>query len=125
MMEALDSFGAAWSAGLLRAALQGGAAILLVWAALRMLPRVPPRIRCWFWRLAYLKLLIALCWATPVDLPLLPPPAPAPASEAVRLMAPHPAGEVAGLGEAVSPAGTIPSAAGRPAIRWPSPVAAL
>ncbi|MCW3051845.1 MAG: peptidase family protein, partial [Chthonomonadales bacterium] len=60
-----------WVAGVWRACWQGSAAILLVWAVCGLLPQMSPRIRCWLWRLAYAKLLIALLWTSPVEIPLL------------------------------------------------------
>jgi beta-lactamase regulating signal transducer with metallopeptidase domain len=56
------------------ASCQGGVALALVGGACRAFPALPPRVRCWLWRLAYLKLLAALLWSTPVALPLLPAP---------------------------------------------------
>lgn len=67
--------GAAASAALeqlWRASWQGGTAMVLVWGVCRMRPRTSPRVRCWLWRLAYLKLLAALVWVAPVELPVLP-----------------------------------------------------
>jgi Zn-dependent protease with chaperone function len=62
-----------------RACWQGGLALLFAWGITRALPRLSPAGRCWLWRLAFLKLLVALAWATPVHLPLLPPtPTPRP-----------------------------------------------
>jgi len=60
-----------WAAGVWRACWQGSAAILFVWAVCGLLPQMSPRIRCWLWRLAYAKLLIALLWTSPVVIPLL------------------------------------------------------
>lgn len=74
---ALAPFAATWGAALWRASWQGGLAILAVWSLCRPVRRMPPAQQCWLWRLAYLKLLIALFWVSPVSLPLLPP---APAS---------------------------------------------
>ena len=37
------------------------------------IPGLTPRVACWAWRLADLKLVVALLWATPLLLPLLPP----------------------------------------------------
>ncbi|HLK60669.1 MAG TPA: M56 family metallopeptidase [Chthonomonadaceae bacterium] len=71
----LSGWTALWEASMWRACWQGGVAILLVWALCRALPRLSPRVRCWFWRLAYLKLMVALFWATPIDIPLLHPSA--------------------------------------------------
>ncbi len=92
-------WGAAWAPALWRAAWQGGIALGLAWGLCRLLPRLSPRVRCWLWRLAYLKLLVALAWSTPVPLPLLSPgagpapPAPAsiqpPASAATRVGLPR------------------------------------
>lgn len=70
--DALRPWADAWASGLLRASWHGGLVILLAWAAVRALPALPPRARCWLWRLVYLKLLVAFLWAAPVDLPLLP-----------------------------------------------------
>jgi beta-lactamase regulating signal transducer with metallopeptidase domain len=77
-----EAAAAAWAGSMLRACWQGGLALAGVWVGLRLFSRVPPRLRCWLWRLAYLKLATALLWATPIDLPLRPapsrPPAPRP-----------------------------------------------
>lgn len=59
-----------WAAAMARACWQGSAALALAWIAIRVFPRLPPAVRCWLWRLAFLKLLAALVWARPVDLPL-------------------------------------------------------
>lgn len=70
-----------WLASLTRASVQGGVALLLVWAIGRALPRLSPGARCWLWRLAFLKMLLALVWTVPLDVPLLPAvaaPAPPP-----------------------------------------------
>jgi beta-lactamase regulating signal transducer with metallopeptidase domain len=63
-----------WADLLWQASWQGGLAILLVLLALRLVPQLPPVARCWLWRLAFLKLLAALVWTTPLDLPILPRP---------------------------------------------------
>jgi beta-lactamase regulating signal transducer with metallopeptidase domain len=60
------------SDSLLRACWQGGVALALVWAFCRVAPRMSPRLRCWLWRLAYLKLLVAFLWLPPILLPALP-----------------------------------------------------
>src|SRR5262249_30782647 len=71
-----------WAEVIGRACWQGGAALALAWIMCRALPRLSPRLKCWVWRLAYLKLIAALLWFTPVELPLLvarptpPPPIP-------------------------------------------------
>src|SRR4051794_23756575 len=98
--------GTLWAAAMTRACWQGSIALVLVWAASRLFPRLSPAARCWLWRLAFLKLLAALLWARPVDLPVwhlpaatrwfneaplrkpLPPPGGDPAPAAVPAIAP-------------------------------------
>lgn len=63
-----------WSDVILRACVEGGIALMLVWFLTRYVHRVPARVKCWLWRLAYLKLLMGLLWAGPIHLPLLRPP---------------------------------------------------
>jgi beta-lactamase class D/beta-lactamase regulating signal transducer with metallopeptidase domain len=83
-MTILDLFGVTvtgWIDTLVSASMAGGAALLLVWCMLKLtswLRRsapISPRVRCWLWRLAYLKLLLALAapWCQPIELALLPP----------------------------------------------------
>src|SRR5207245_6666128 len=71
----LRLFAAGWAGAIGRACWQGGVAIALVWALCRLIPRLPGRIQCWLWRLAYLKLFVALLWAVPLELPVLAPQA--------------------------------------------------
>ena len=72
-IEILNDLAATWSGSILRAAWQGGLAIAAAWVLVRCRPRLPPRVACWAWRLADLKLIVALLWATPLLLPLLAP----------------------------------------------------
>ncbi len=69
----LNTAAASWSAALFRATLQGGLALALVWSAVHMWPRMAAVTQCWLWRLAYLKLITAFVWSTPVLVPILPP----------------------------------------------------
>jgi beta-lactamase regulating signal transducer with metallopeptidase domain len=80
----LDRWSQLWAASALRACWQGSAALVLAWGAARALPRLSASARAWLWRLALLKLLVAFFWATPLDLPLLPPASP-PAAQSARL----------------------------------------
>src|SRR5437764_15936 len=57
-----------------RAAIEGGALVLAVWALCRLFPRLPAALRTWLWWIACLRLLVGLAMA-PVRLPLLPAPA--------------------------------------------------
>jgi hypothetical protein len=50
----------AWSANLWPACWQGGLVVLAVWAITRLLPSMPARCQCWFWRLAMLKFVVVL-----------------------------------------------------------------
>jgi beta-lactamase regulating signal transducer with metallopeptidase domain len=77
-LPALDAVASLWAPALWRASWQGAVALALAWAACRLLPRLPGTLRCWIWRLAYLKLAVALCWSAPVRVPVLPAAAPAP-----------------------------------------------
>src|SRR5436305_9462353 len=70
-LDQLVSFSHLVWESLLRASLEGGIWLLLVWFICRIATRLPGRAKCWLWRLAYLKLLLALFWTTPMQLPLL------------------------------------------------------
>jgi beta-lactamase regulating signal transducer with metallopeptidase domain len=69
----LNAMAGIWFAAMLRATIQGGFALALVWLIVRLLPKITPVTQCWLWRLAYLKLIVAFVWSTPVLLPILPP----------------------------------------------------
>ncbi len=62
-----------WLAGLGRACWAGSLGLLLAAAVCRLLGGLAPSVRCWLWRAAYLKLLSALLWTTPLVLAVLPP----------------------------------------------------
>jgi len=79
---------ATWAAALWRACWQGGLALLLVWAVSRAWKTMPPRLREWLWRLAYLKLLFAWVCAGAVTLAILPTSPSAPAPDAGTATAP-------------------------------------
>ncbi|MCC2667831.1 MAG: peptidase family protein, partial [Armatimonadetes bacterium] len=66
----LNATASHWLEALARSSWQGGAALLLAWLVSRTAPRLPASMQCWLWRLAWLKLLVALFWVTPVDVPL-------------------------------------------------------
>ena len=48
--------------------------IAIVLLIVRLLPRLPARIRCMLWWLVSLQLVLGLCWHAPLPLPLLAPP---------------------------------------------------
>ncbi|MFN3649152.1 MAG: M56 family metallopeptidase [Armatimonadota bacterium] len=103
-LRVADEIAAAGAGHLFRASWQGGIALTAAWGICRLFPRIGTRTRCWLWRLAYLKLLLALFWATPVALPVLPAPRE-PAPTPARVAAP-------------STTSVVPPAPARPA---PSP----
>lgn len=84
-LAVLNAAAASWAEGILRASWQGGAALLLAWLICRFLPRLSPAAKCWFWRLACLKLLFALLWIAPLELPVLPHPEASGIATAARL----------------------------------------
>lgn len=86
----INGLAAAWLEALWRASWQGGVGFILVGAICCIFKRLPARARSWLWRLAYLKLLVAFFWATPIDLPLLPATVGPPAVEARFQVAPAP-----------------------------------
>src|SRR5205823_4560141 len=74
-IQMLNSGTTLWLAAMARACGPGSLGLFLVWAAVRLWPGLSPGTRSWLWRLAYLKLLVALLGPAPLDLPLLPVPA--------------------------------------------------
>jgi beta-lactamase regulating signal transducer with metallopeptidase domain len=71
-----------WLENLWRASWQGAIVLAVAWAIARWCTFLSPRVVCWMWRLAALKLLVALLWAQPISLALMPAearvPRPAP-----------------------------------------------
>jgi beta-lactamase regulating signal transducer with metallopeptidase domain len=64
----------AWSANLWPACWQGGLVVFAIWTILRLLPSMPARCQCWFWRLGMLKFAVVLLLPPLLDVPLLPAP---------------------------------------------------
>ena len=89
-------FADGWAEAMWRASWQGGIALALAWALTRALPKLPAAARCWVWRVAYLKLLVCLAWAAPVELAVLRPviQEPAPLVETVVTQPPVLSGDV-------------------------------
>ena len=61
-----------WADSLLSACWQGGLALGLIWGLCRLFPKMASRLRCWLWRVAYIKLMVALLGLPVLALPLLP-----------------------------------------------------
>lgn len=78
LSQTLEQWGEVWAAALWRASWQGAIALIAAWAVARWCRFVSPRVVCWLWRLACLKLLVALVWAQPVPLHVLPAPVDVP-----------------------------------------------
>ncbi len=57
---------------LLRASIEGGVVILVLFVGLKLVPSVPPLVRVWLWRLAFLKLAIGLLPIARIPLNILP-----------------------------------------------------
>jgi beta-lactamase regulating signal transducer with metallopeptidase domain len=93
---AVNAFAAAWAGAMGRASWQGAVALALAWGTAScngrhhgsVRPILPGGAQCWIWRLAYLKLLVALLWSTPVSLPLLRAAGSASARPALPVAAP-------------------------------------
>ena len=108
-----------WTVLVGHACLWGSLALAAAGMVCRCLPRLPAAVRAWLWWLASAKLLLGLCVAAPISLPILPVPlaarsVPAPAAPP-KLTASHP------LPRRVSPAAlpALPSEADAP----PAPAA--
>ncbi len=69
----IEPWAALWGENMGRASLQGGLAIAAAWGLSRWCRFLSARVTCWIWRLACLKLLVALCcasrWTFPFWLP--------------------------------------------------------
>lgn len=68
----INDVASVWADSAIRACWQGGLMIAAVWILCRVWTKIPPAAKCWLWRLAFLKLLVALVWVTPIRLPMLP-----------------------------------------------------
>jgi beta-lactamase regulating signal transducer with metallopeptidase domain len=62
----------AWATTMWRACWQGGLVVVAVWSICRLIPSMPARFQCWFWRLAILKFMAVLVVPWFFNVPLLP-----------------------------------------------------
>lgn len=71
----LESWSDRWLEVMWQASFSGGAAILIVLAAVHCLTRLntPAWVEHWLWKLVFLKLLLALVITHPIQVPVLPP----------------------------------------------------
>ena len=63
------AFALVWALG--RASAIAVISFLVAWVICRAIPKLPPAIKCWIWRLAFVRVLISLFPAAVVALPLL------------------------------------------------------
>jgi beta-lactamase regulating signal transducer with metallopeptidase domain len=56
----MSAIASVWADALLRASVQGGLTIAVLWIVLRLLPRIPAAVQVWVWRIALLKMFVAL-----------------------------------------------------------------
>jgi len=120
VLHALEAWAALWLPALLRASWQGGLGLLLAWPASRWLTRISPTAACWLWRLAFIKLIAALLWATPLEIALAPRRLVQPAPETAT--APQPPRTLPVSGQPAIPGSPLPSPAARTAPvlpNWP------
>ena len=123
-MLQINPLAATWLDAIWRASWQASIAFALVWAVCRVFKNLPARAKSWLWRLAYLKLLVAFLWATPISLPLLPAKAGQPTLGARPLFsAPAISSPLPPLISEVvpAPAAPAPSAASTATSALPSP----
>jgi beta-lactamase regulating signal transducer with metallopeptidase domain/Leucine-rich repeat (LRR) protein len=72
LIEAFWQVADVWATSIGWASLVACVAIAAAWAIARWCTFLSPRVVCWIWRLACLKVLLALIWIQPVDLAWLP-----------------------------------------------------
>lgn len=79
-----------WAETLWRVSWQGALTVAGVWLICRLLRGLSANIRCWLWRLVFLKLAVALFWTVPLDVPVLPAPVRVASSPLTRATPPLP-----------------------------------
>jgi beta-lactamase regulating signal transducer with metallopeptidase domain len=84
----------AWTTTMWRACWQGSLVVLAVWSICRLIPSMPAKYQCWFWRLAVLKFVAVLLLPFAFDVPLLPAPAAAANDSNAPLTSSVPASEM-------------------------------
>lgn len=117
LLETFHQAAPALLAGMLRASVQGGIFILLIWIACRMFPRIPASVRCTLWWLATLKLVVTLAWIAPVPVRVLPA-APAPSLLATLPIAGQAGSVDAGLSISSGRTGASTSLASAVVVLW-------
>jgi beta-lactamase regulating signal transducer with metallopeptidase domain len=75
-VAALNLWAGEWLRLLGKASWEGALSLLVAALFCALLPRITGNLRCWVWRLAFLKLLFVLLLWRPIELPLLKSPRP-------------------------------------------------
>jgi beta-lactamase regulating signal transducer with metallopeptidase domain len=90
----IEPWAEVWATSLWRATWQGTLALGLAWGIVRTCTFLSPRVACWVWRAACLKVLATLLWVQPVSLALLPPQPPPALAVATELATPAASGQM-------------------------------
>ncbi len=115
----------AWVLQLGHACLWGSVGIAAVGIACRVLPRLPAGVRAWLWWLACAKQLLGLWLAAPINLAVLPAPAPpvpvsaAPAPPPAAHYVPLPSKPTTPASAALLPTAEAPPHVVPQALQWP------
>ena len=72
MNVGLENFATAAGELLWKGAIRGSAVLLAAWVICRF-AALPGWLKCWIWRIAFLKILLLVTWVDPIELALLPP----------------------------------------------------
>jgi beta-lactamase regulating signal transducer with metallopeptidase domain len=71
-VTSINEFSTVWAEALWRATWQGGVALTLILVLGFAMRKIPAYVKCWLWRLAFFKLLIAGLWTVPLEFACLP-----------------------------------------------------
>ena len=66
----LNAISPGWGAICWRVSWQGALAVLFIWSLCGIWRTMPPAWQCWLWRAVYLKILLSICWAGAIVLPV-------------------------------------------------------
>lgn len=68
-----DGLLANWASLMIRVMWQGSFTLALFWLLNRLFPKIHPALRCWLWRIAYIKMFLSSLWIIPLRIPVFPP----------------------------------------------------
>ncbi|MBL9122753.1 MAG: hypothetical protein JNG90_03915, partial [Planctomycetaceae bacterium] len=113
LFTTIEGWSHVWGQALWRATWQGGIALAAAAMVVAWGRRLSPRVICWIWRLACLKLLVACLWFAPLQLAWLPAPERTAPAAAPPLAAAEPA-EASAARETPAAAAPLPATLARP-----------